>query len=73
MAKIKKFYGVPVVSEATLKKREKKDAKPVEVTMPLRLNGFCRQGDLDRCPVHCGTCVEAGSFENIPRVVTYLV
>lgn len=69
----KKFYGLSVVSEATLKRRERMDAKPMKLTMRFPLNGFCCQGDLDRCQVRCGTCVEAGSFEKIPRLVTYTV
>ena len=70
---MKRLQGLRVVTKKSQRKKEKKEAKPMKLTMPLRLDGFCRQGDLDRCQVRCGTCVEAGGFENISRLVTYLV
>ncbi len=69
----KKFYGLSVVSKAALKRREKKDIKPMKVTLPFPLDGFCCQGDIDKCQVHCGACIEAGGFENLPKLATYTV
>lgn len=65
--------GLRVVSAKTYLAREKKEGKLVEYKRPLCLHPACRQGDLDRCPVRCGTCVEAGGFEKVPEEVTYLI
>jgi hypothetical protein len=72
MKKMKTLAGIPIISETTFKRRAKA-IKPLKITMHFPLDGSCREGDLDKCQAHCGACVEAGGFENIPQLVTYSV
>lgn len=71
--KVKSWNGLSVISERAYKMKEKRETKPIKVTVPFPLDCSCRHGDIDRCQVHCGACVCVGGFEKLPKTATYLV